>query len=204
MIRHLESACLQEHGTIEEYIQTDGNELLRLIYQGYLDKQANDEEKAASVTASDGVSRNHVRQNTSRTLTTVFGKVMVTRMSYSQRKACSEFPLDAALNLHGDQYSDGIRKRIVTDAIDRSYDSVVKRHSENCPGIVGKRQAINLAEDTAQDFVEFYEHRATEDEQTDDLMVLSFDGKGVVMLPGGLREATQKMQKKAGKNTRPD
>ncbi len=199
MIRHLESACLQEHGTIEEYIQTDGNELLRLIYQGYLDKQANDEEKAASVTASDGVSRNHVRQNTSRTLTTVFGKVMVTRMSYSQRKACSEFPLDAALNLHGDQYSDGIRKRIVTDAIDRSYDSVVKRHSENCPGIVGKRQAINLAEDTAQDFVEFYEHRATEDEQTDDLMVLSFDGKGVVMLPGGLREATQKNAEKSRK-----
>ena len=55
MIRHLESACLQEHGTIEEYIQTDGNELLRLIYQGYLDKQANDEEKAASVTASDAI-----------------------------------------------------------------------------------------------------------------------------------------------------
>ena len=96
-------------------------------------------------------------------------------------------------------YSDGIRKRIVTDAIDRSYDSVVKRHSENCPGIVGKRQAINLAEDTAQDFVEFYEHRATEDEQTDDLMVLSFDGKGVVMLPGGLREATQKNAEKSRK-----
>ena len=146
MIRHLESACLQEHGTIEEYIQTDGNELLRLIYQGYLDKQANDEEKAASVTASDGVSRNHVRQNTSRTLTTVFGKVMVTRMSYSQRKACSEFPLDAALNLHGDQYSDGIRKRIVTDAIDSalmiaSSNAIVR----TVPALsVNARQSISL------------------------------------------------------------
>ena len=66
---------------------------------------------------------------------------------------------------------------MVTDAIDRSYDSVIKRHRENCPGIVGKHQAIKLVEDTAQDFVEFYELRTTEDEQTDDLLVLSFAEK---------------------------
>ena len=68
MIQHLESAHLQDHGKTEEYIRTDGDELPRLMFQGYLDKQAEDEEKAESVTASDGISRNHVRQNTSRVL----------------------------------------------------------------------------------------------------------------------------------------
>ena len=199
MIQHLESAHLQDHGKTEEYIRTDGDELLRLMFQGYLDKQAEDEEKAESVTASDGISRNHVRQNTSRVLTTVFGKVTVKRQSYSQRNVSSEFPLDAELNLSDDQYSEGVRKLVVTDAIDRSYDSVIKRHRENCPGIVGKHQAIKLVEDTAQDFVEFYEQRTTEDEQTDDLLVLSFDGKGLVMRPDGLREATRKNAEKSKK-----
>ena len=199
MIHHLESTRLQDHGKTEEYIRTDGDELLRLMFQGYLDKQAEDEERAASVTASDGISRNHVRQNTSRVLTTVFGKVTVKRLSYSQRNVSSEFPLDAALNLNDDQYSDGVRKLVVTDAIDRSYDSVVKRHRENYSGTVGKPQAIKLVEDTAQDFVEFYEQRTTKDEQTDDLLVLSFDGKGLVMRPDGLREATRKNAEKSKK-----
>ncbi|WP_257266867.1 ISKra4 family transposase [Endozoicomonas sp. ONNA2] len=199
MIDHLESACVQDHGTTEEYLRNHGNELLRLMFQGYLDKQTEDEEKAVSVTASDGISRNHVRQNTSRVITTIFGKVAVKRLSYSQRNVSSEFPLDGELNLNDDQYSDGVRKRVVTDAIDRSYDSVVKRHRENCPGIVGKHQTIKLVEDTAQDFVEFYEQREIEDEQTDDLLVLSFDGKGLVMLPDGLREATRKNAEKSKK-----
>ena len=199
MIHHLESTRLQDHGKTEEYIRTDGDELLRLMFQGYLDKQAEDEERAASVTASDGISRNHVRQNTSRILTTVFGKVTVKRLSYSQRNVSSEFPLDAALNLNDDQYSDGVRKLVVTDAIDRSYDSVVKRHRENYSGTVGKPQAIKLVEDTAQDFVEFYEQRTAKDEQTDDLLVLSFDGKGLVMRPDGLREATRKNAEKSKK-----
>ena len=199
MIRHLESACLQDHGVTEEYIRTNGDELLRRMFQGYLDKQAEDEERAVSVTSADGIPRNHARPNTSRVLTTVFGKVTVKRLAYSQRNASSEFPVDAQLNLNNDQYSDGVRKRVVTDAIDRSYDNVVKRHRENCPGIVGKPQAIKLVEDTAQDFVGFYEQRTVEDEQTDDLLVLSFDGKGLVMLPDGLREATRKNAEKSKK-----
>ena len=129
----------------------------------------------------------------------MFGKVTVKRLSYSQRNVSSEFPLDAALNLNDDQYSGGVRKLVVTDAIDRSYDSVVKRHRENYSGTVGKPQAIKLVEDTAQDFVEFYEQRTAKDEQTDDLLVLSFDGKGLVMRPDGLREATRKNAEKSKK-----
>lgn len=147
MIQHLESTRLQDHGTTEEYIRTNGDELLRLMFQGHLDKQFEDEEQAASVTASDGV-----------------------------------------------------RKRVATDAIDRSYDNVIKRHRENCPGIVGKHQAIKLVEDSSRDFVEFCEQRATEDEQTNDLLVLSFDGKGIGNAVGRVKggdsqKCTEKQEK---------
>lgn len=196
MIHHLESIGSQEHGSTEEYIDSAGDELRRLLLQGYLDKQAHDEKRVASVTAGDGLPRNHLRKGTSRTLTSLFGPVKVTRLAYSQRQASSLFPMDAQLNLHADRYTDGVRKRIVRDVIDRPYDRVVEHHRENCSGLVGKRQALKLTEEVASDFVDFYERRTVSNEQTDDLLVLSFDGKGVVMLPDGLRECTRKAAQK--------
>ena len=195
MISKLESIGIQEHGVTEEYIRDSGAELLRLLLQGHLDKLAHDENRFASVSNADDLPRNHVRQGTTRTLVSLFGPVTVTRLGYSQRHASSLFPLDAQLNLHVDQYSDGVRRRIVGDVIDRSYDRAIEHHKENCAGLIGKRQAIKLTEQVASDFVSFYERRTVSDEQTGDLLVLSFDGKGVVMRPDGLRECTQKSAK---------
>ena len=173
--------------------------MLRHLLQGYLDKQAHEEQQALSVTGPDGLQRNHVRQNTSRSITSLFGSVTVKRRSYSQRNRSSLFPLDARLGLNADQYSDGVRKRIIADVIDRSYDRAVLRHRETCTGSVGKRQAMKLAEDASRDFESFYEQQATEVELTDDLLVLSFDGKGLVMRPDGLRECTRKNAEKSQK-----
>lgn len=197
MISYLEGAGIQEHGVTEEYIRSTGDELLRRLLQGYFDKLAHEEKRFASVSNADGHARNHVRKGTSRTLTSVFGAVQVTRLGYSQRQCSSLFPLDAQLNLHADQYSDGVRKRIVRDVIDRSYDRAVEHHRENCSGLVGKRQAIKITKQVAGDFVDFYERRTVSHEQTGDLLVLSFDAKGVVMLPDSLRECTQKSAKKS-------
>ena len=52
---------------------------------------------------------------------------------------------------------------------------------------------------TLLDFVSFYEQRQVNDEQTNDLLALSFDGKGLVMLPEGLRETTRKNAEKSQK-----
>ena len=198
MISKLESIGIQEHGVTEEYIRDSGAELLRLLL-GHLDKLAHDEGRFASVSTVDSFLRNHVRQGTTRTLVSLFGPVTVTRLSYSQRQASSLFPLDAQLNLHVDQYSDGVRRRIVGDVIDRSYDQAIEHHKENCSGLIGKRQAIKLTKQVASDFVGFYERRTVSDEETSDLLVLSFDGKGVVMRPNGLRECTQKSAKESKK-----
>lgn len=93
-----------------------------------------------------------------------------------------------------------MRQRIVHDVIDRSYDRAVERHRKTCTGVIGKRQAMQLAKSAAGDFVEFYQHRTVEDEQTDNLLILSFDGKGLVMLPDGLRECTRKKAEKSKNN----
>ena len=199
MISKLESIGIQEHGVTEEYIRDSCAELLRLLLQGHLDKLAHDESRFASVSTADSLPRNHVRQGTTRTLVSLFGPVTVTRLGYSQRQASSLFLLDAQLNLHVDQYSDGVRRRIVGDVIDRSYDQAIEHHKENCSGLIGKRQAIKLTKQVASDFVGFYERRTVSDEETSDLLVLSFDGKGVVMRPNGLRECTQKSAKESKK-----
>lgn len=201
MIEYLESAPSEDHSCTEKYLSTEGDELKRLLMQGYMDKQAHDERQTLYVTDADGHQRNHVRKNTQRQVTSLFGPVTVTRMSYSQRQQSSLFPLDAKLNLYADQYTDGIRERIVQDVIDRSYDRAIEQHRKNCSGIVGKRQAMQLAQSASCDFVTFYEQRTLQDEQTNDLLVLSFDGKGLVMLPDGLRECTRKAAQKS-KNKR--
>ena len=105
-------------------------------------------------------------------------------MSYNQRQKSSLFPLDAELNLYADQYTDGMRQRIVHDVIDRSYNRAIERHRKTCTGIIGKRQAMQLTESSSVDFVDFYEQRTVNDEQTGDLLILSFDGKGLVMFEG--------------------
>lgn len=159
MIQHLESIDAQDHDLIEKYLSTEGDELKRLLLQGYLDKQAHDEQQAASVTGADSHSRNHLRKNTHRIITSLFGLVTVTRLSYSQRQKNSLFPLDAKLNLYADQYTDGMRQSIVHDVIDRSYDRAIERHRKTCTGIIGKRQAMQLTESSSVDFVGFYEQR---------------------------------------------
>jgi len=56
-----------------------------------------------------------------------------------------------------------------------------------------KRQSLMLVEDIAQDFCAFYEqNRFSSPEETSDLLVMSFDGKAIVMRHDSLREVTKK------------
>ena len=64
-------------------------------------------------------------------------------------------------------------------------------------GHVPKRQCLNIVKDVAADFEHFYQKkRFIKPEDTSDLLVLTFDGKGIVMRPDGLRECTKKKAQK--------
>ena len=189
-----------EHGDIEQHIKIEGDELLRRLLQGWLDMKAANEIQTNSINTANGNTLNHLRAQTKRKLTSLFGDVTVTRKGYSQRHQSSRFPLDADLNLPDDQYSDGIRSRMAKEAIRGSFDNAIASIQETTGGHVPKRQSLNLVQDVAQDFEFYYKTKQfNQSEDTPDLLVLTFDGKGIVMRPDGLRACTQKAAQKSKK-----
>ena len=118
-----QSACGLEHGELEENLFVNGNELLRRLLQGYLDRRSDDE--IEECLGSDGSKRTHKRKLT-RKLTTIFGTVIVRRIGYGGRKTTSLSPLDAELNLPTEQYSHGIRQKVATEVALNGFNSTVE------------------------------------------------------------------------------
>ena len=107
------------------------------------------------------------------------------------------FPLDGELNLPNDKYSDGVTLRLITEAVRGSYDDAIVSIDTTTGAHVPKRQARQVVQDVAQDFEDYYlQKRYLTPEDTTDLLVLTLDAKGIVMLSDSLRECTQKAAKK--------
>ncbi len=93
-----------------------------------------------------------------------------------------------------------MRQRVAIEARKSSYDEAVESISQTTGGYIPKRQSLKVAQDVAQDFDDFYrQNRYLTREKTDNLLVLTFDGKGIVMRPESLRECTKKAALKSKK-----
>ena len=189
-----ESTRTLEHGDVEALIAREGNELLRRLMQAYLDQRAEAEEPLDGVIGADGQERGHCRDR-SRTLATLFGEVTVQRMGYSGIRLGSVFPLDAALNLPPDKYSQGLRRKVGLEVAKGSFDEAVMAIKEGTGAQVPKRQIEQLSQAISVDFDEFYASQPME--AGTGLLVMSVDGKGVVMRKQDLREATRKAAEKS-------
>ena len=183
-----------EHGEVESLIAREGNELLRRLMQGYLDQRAQSEERLEGVMGADGQERRHGRAR-SRALATVFGEVSVRRLGYSGAGLDSVFPWDAALNLPPDKYSLGLRRKVGWEVAKGSFDEAVKAIEEGTGTPVPKRQTEQLSRAVSVDFEGFYAHRSVE--AGTGLLIMSVEGKGVVMRQQDLREATRKAAEKS-------
>jgi hypothetical protein len=184
-----ESAQKLDHGEVEVLIEREGTELLRRLMQGHLDQRAREEQRLDSVVGADGKRRAHCRER-SRALATVFGEVRVRRLGYSGAGLNSELPLDAALNLPPDKYSQGLQRTVGLEVAKGSFEEAVKAVEEGTGGGVPKRQAEQVARALSVDFEPYYESKPLE--EGSGLLVMSVDGKGVVMRRQDLREATRK------------
>lgn len=178
------------HGEVEDALWTDGMELLRGVFQGHLDLRAAQEEPTP-VRGADGDLRTHVRK-TERKLETRFGTVEVHRASLGHREVPALFPMDAELNLPPEQASHGVQLRVAEEVARGSFGEAVDAVKRTTAAEVAKRQLEHLAERAACDFDAFYASREVRPEAPSDLVVLSFDGKGIVMRPEDLRPATRK------------
>ncbi|CAN5448160.1 hypothetical protein BH23ACT9_BH23ACT9_20370 [soil metagenome] len=144
------------------------------------------------MTDAEGVGRTTVEAGHTRALTTVFGPVGVTRQAYRRRGHPNLHPADAALNLPTEKHSHGLRRLTAVEATRGSYAATRDAIGRATGQQLGKRQLEELAVRAAADFDGFYENRQPVAAKDADVLVISADGKGIVMRPDALRPATAK------------
>jgi len=187
-----EEAAALTHGELEDRLGARGRELLRVLHQGHLDLRALREQRRDDVAGADGIARTRVEKGHSRPLATVFGQVTVTRMAYRAPGAANVHPLDAELNLPEEKQSHGLRKLAAIESARGSFDEAAAALTRATGVKTGKRQVEELARRAAADIDAFYHERRPDPAPDDHVLVLTGDGKGIVMRPEALRPATAK------------
>ena len=192
-----EDAAGLQHADLEEQLQELGRELMRRLFQDRLDLTASREERRHDVAGADGVVRTRAERGRSRPLMTVFGQVTVSRIAYRSPGRGNVHPADAALNLPEEKHSHGLRKLAAVESARGSMQDAGAAITRAAGVQVGKRQVEALARRAAVDVEAFYAWREVKDAPEGWPLVLTFDGKGIVMLPGALRPATAKAAQSA-------
>jgi hypothetical protein len=187
-----------EHSELETLIETEGRELMRRLLQDHLNLRAKQEQEHGvldEVAGSDGVARTHHR-DTERGLMTIFGPVRERRIAYGARGAESLHPMDAALNVPIELFSHGVRRRVAQEVARSSFDGALDAVRNTTGAQIAKRQLEEVAIRAAADFDEFYRTREKvsllEEATSGPLLIVTVDGKGIVMRPEHLRDATRK------------
>lgn len=179
------------HAELEDVVDRRGRELLCRMLQGHFDLRALREQRVEVVDAG-GTRHGTVEAGHRRPLTTVVGTVSVDRLAYRHRGVANLHPADATLNLPTERHSHGLRRLAAVEATRGSFEDAAEA-IERATGVgVGKRQVEELTARAAVDVEDFYASRAAEAGSSDDVLVLSADGKGIVMRPDSLRPATEK------------
>ncbi len=185
------SDCVRAtHGELEDVLTARSRELMRQLLQDHLDLRAQREQRLPEVTDAEQVTRGAVEPGHARALTTVFGQVRVSRLAYRRRGHANLYPADGQLNLPVEKHSHGLRKLAAVEAARGSFDDTADA-IERATGVrLGKRQVEELAGRAAVDVDDFYAQRRPPAGAGRDVLVLSVDGKGIVMRPEALRPAT--------------
>ncbi|MGW2706342.1 hypothetical protein [Streptomyces sp. NPDC001340] len=193
---------------MEEDTEQGARELARLLLQGHLDLRAHREEAALSALDTGGrarlaAGRTRLEKGHRRQLATVAGPVTVARCALRAPGLPNCYPADQVLGLPRERHRLGLRRLVVLEAARGSYDSTLEAIERRCGmPVVGKRQAEQLVRAAAVDIAAFYAARTPAPAAGTTLLVLSVDGKGIVMRPGHLREATRKAAERAPRTFR--
>src|ERR1035441_4042192 len=178
------------------------------MHQDYLDLLAAREGRRDGVTGADGIARTRAEKGHGRRLATVFGQVTVTRIAYRAPGAGNVHLLDAARDVPVGKQAPGLREPAVARPVETQAPGLRKLAAiESARGSfgdaaaaiaratgvrTGKRQAEELARRAADDVDAFYAARRPGPAPDEHVLVLTGDGKGIVMRPDALRPATAK------------
>jgi len=197
-----EKIIMMSHSELEDFLCGAGRDLQCQLYQDSLALLTLLERRANGVVDARGIPRNSIEHNHRRPLTMIFGGVEVSRLAYRQRGHDNLYPVDALLNLPSEQYSLGLRRLAAIEACRGSFEDAAET-IERITGVhLGKRQVEELAHRAAVDFHSFYDRLPPLSAAPNDLLVLSADGKGIVMRPEALRDATARAAASTRSRTR--
>jgi len=194
------SADCLTHGELEAMIGERGREVMRELLQGHMDLRSIREPQLKQITDADGVAHRRIEKNHQRLLATVFGTVTVTRIAYRALGAANLHPLDAHLNLPVERASHGLRRLAALEAVRGSFDDAKAAIARASGTRVGKRQIEQLTVRTAVDVERFYRAAHPVPCTAENPLVISVDGKGIVMRPEALRQDTAKAAEAKGGN----
>jgi len=132
----------------------------------------------------------------SRTYSSVFGEIVVPRTCYRRLGEAGIFPLDEAVNFPEHRYSYYLQEWMNLLSLDHPYVEGAKRLKYFFGISLVESVMATVSRDGADHYDAFYEQKtppAPEDER--ELLVVSFDGKGVPMI----KSEAAKIQAKLGK-----
>jgi len=184
-------AAQLEHADLEDQLETTGRDLLRQLLQDRLDLHVRQEVRVEVVDAA-GSRHPAVEGGHQRGLSTVFGQVEVTRLAYRRRGHRNLHPAGALLNLPTEKHSHGLRRLAAIESARSSFDGAAAAMGRCTGQAMGKRQVEQLAARAAVDFDDYYADRPPRRPEPGAVLILSCDGKGIVMRPDALRTATAK------------
>lgn len=130
----------------------------------------------------------HKRIST-RSYESVFGTVTIRRVGYGKPGWVSVFPLDQALCLPHEKYSFSVQEKVCQQAVLEPFDEALATVKRFIPAHIPKRQVLEAvlgAGDTVDRFYANRDKRTTKGRG--DIVVMTMDGKGIVMRPEYLDE----------------
>lgn len=195
-----------DHAAVEHLIEADGREILRRFFQDHLDLRAVHEEQhppSEPVLGADGEKRPYRERGHERQLTCLSGKVTVTRCAWRSRGRANVHPADARLSLPRGRHSHGIKRLAVREAVRGSFAQAISAITDRCGKVPGKRRAESLVVEAAVDIDAFYHHKIAPACTADMPLAIQVDGKGVIMRPEALREATRPPRPRSAAAGRP-
>ena len=187
-----EEAGALTHDELETRLATCGRDLLRRLFQDHLDLRAWRERRAGAVIDAAGVAHEAIERDHHRGLQTIVGAVSVTRLAYRAKGAENLHLQDASLNLPAERHSHGLRELAAIEATRGSYEEAQAAIARSTGVDLTKRQVEDLARRAAIDVEGFYDEKRRQPGTEADVLVISADGKGIVMRPDALRPATMK------------
>lgn len=174
--------ALMTHSQLEDMLGARMREVTRSLFQDHLNLRALTEVRVPGVVDADGTERTRIEHGRTRILATVFGKVTATRIAYRGAGVADLHPADAALNMPAGMHSHGVAKLAAVEAARGSFAEACERVNALTGAGAGHRQIQELAIEAAADIDAFYDALVPAPCTAATLLVMSVDGKGVVMV----------------------